>query len=72
MPLPSRKHGVPHNLFVRIGTEPARKLTRLIDLTENAPMPPISPVLLSEARILAAYLIFLGSYFVFALASSRG
>src|SRR5688572_8331207 len=30
-------------------------------------MPPISPVLLSEARTLAAYLIFLGSYFVFAL-----
>src|SRR5688572_21905473 len=30
-------------------------------------MPPISPVLQSDARILAAYLIFLGSYFVFAL-----
>jgi Na+/H+ antiporter NhaD/arsenite permease-like protein len=30
-------------------------------------MPAISPVLLSEARILAAYLIFFGSYFVFAL-----
>jgi Na+/H+ antiporter NhaD/arsenite permease-like protein len=30
-------------------------------------MPPISPVLLSDARILAAYLIFFGSYFVFAL-----
>ena len=30
-------------------------------------MPPINPVLLSEARILAAYLIFFGSYLVFAL-----
>ena len=30
-------------------------------------MPDLSPVLLSEARTLAAYLIFLGSYFVFAL-----
>jgi Na+/H+ antiporter NhaD/arsenite permease-like protein len=30
-------------------------------------MPPIDPVLLSEARTAAAYLIFLGSYFVFAL-----
>jgi hypothetical protein len=30
-------------------------------------MPFINPVLLSEARTLAAYLIFLGSYFVFAL-----
>jgi Na+/H+ antiporter NhaD/arsenite permease-like protein len=30
-------------------------------------MPPIGPLLLSEARILAAYLIFFGSYFVFAL-----
>ena len=30
-------------------------------------MPPINPVLLSDARILAAYLIFFGSYFVFAL-----
>ncbi len=30
-------------------------------------MPPLSPVLMSEARILAAYLIFAGSYFVFAL-----
>jgi Na+/H+ antiporter NhaD/arsenite permease-like protein len=30
-------------------------------------MPQISPVLLSDARILAAYLIFLGSYCVFAL-----
>jgi hypothetical protein len=30
-------------------------------------MPDISPVLLSDARILAAYAIFLGSYFVFAL-----
>ena len=30
-------------------------------------MPPIDPVLLSEARMLAAYLIFFGSYFVFAL-----
>src|SRR5256712_1976266 len=30
-------------------------------------MPPISPALLSDARILAAYLIFLGSYVVFAL-----
>jgi Na+/H+ antiporter NhaD/arsenite permease-like protein len=30
-------------------------------------MPPVDPALLSEARILAAYLIFLGSYFVFAL-----
>src|SRR6266700_5675492 len=27
----------------------------------------VSPVLLSDARILAAYLIFFGSYFVFAL-----
>ena len=30
-------------------------------------MPPFSPGLLSEARILAAYLIFFGSYFAFAL-----
>ena len=30
-------------------------------------MPPINPVLLSDARVLAAYLIFFGSYFVFAL-----
>ena len=30
-------------------------------------MPPLSPVLLSDARMLAAYLIFFGSYFVFAL-----
>src|SRR5262245_60135234 len=30
-------------------------------------MPQLSPVLLSDARILAAYLIFFGSYFVFAL-----
>jgi hypothetical protein len=29
-------------------------------------MPPLSPLLLSDARILAAYLIFFGSYFVFA------
>ena len=30
-------------------------------------MPSLSPIALSEARILAAYLIFAGSYFVFAL-----
>jgi hypothetical protein len=30
-------------------------------------MPELDPVLLSDARILAAYLIFFGSYFVFAL-----
>jgi len=30
-------------------------------------MPDINPVLLSDARVLAAYLIFFGSYFVFAL-----
>jgi Na+/H+ antiporter NhaD/arsenite permease-like protein len=30
-------------------------------------MPPLNPVLLSEARTLIAYLIFFGSYFVFAL-----
>jgi len=30
-------------------------------------MPSISPELLSDARIVAAYLIFLGGYFVFAL-----
>ena len=30
-------------------------------------MPPLAPALLSDARILAAYLIFIGSYFVFAL-----
>jgi Na+/H+ antiporter NhaD/arsenite permease-like protein len=30
-------------------------------------MPHIDPVLLSDARILAAYLIFFGSYIVFAL-----
>jgi Na+/H+ antiporter NhaD/arsenite permease-like protein len=30
-------------------------------------MPVIPPVLLSEPRVLAAYLIFFGSYFVFAL-----
>ncbi|MFZ3212239.1 MAG: anion transporter [Terriglobales bacterium] len=32
----------------------------------------VSPVLLSDARILAAYLIFLGSYFVFALGKFPG
>ncbi|HYT77472.1 MAG TPA: SLC13 family permease [Vicinamibacterales bacterium] len=31
------------------------------------PMPSLSPVLLSDARILAAYIIFIGSYVVFAL-----
>jgi hypothetical protein len=30
-------------------------------------VPPITPAVLSDARILAATLIFLGSYFVFAL-----
>jgi Na+/H+ antiporter NhaD/arsenite permease-like protein len=30
-------------------------------------VPPLSPLLLSDARTLAAYLIFFGSYFVFAL-----
>jgi Na+/H+ antiporter NhaD/arsenite permease-like protein len=30
-------------------------------------MPPISPAALSEAKTLAAWLIFFGSYFVFAL-----
>ena len=30
-------------------------------------MPDIDPVLLSDARILTAYAIFVGSYFVFAL-----
>jgi Na+/H+ antiporter NhaD/arsenite permease-like protein len=35
-------------------------------------MSPIDPVLLSEARVLAAYLIFLGSYFVFALGKFPG
>jgi Na+/H+ antiporter NhaD/arsenite permease-like protein len=34
--------------------------------------PTIDPVLLSEARILAAYLIFFGSYFVFALGKFPG
>jgi Na+/H+ antiporter NhaD/arsenite permease-like protein len=32
----------------------------------------VSPVLLSDARILAAYLIFFGSYFVFALGKFPG
>src|SRR5262245_58880685 len=35
-------------------------------------MPPIAPHLLSDARILAAYLIFFGSYFVFALGKFPG
>jgi Na+/H+ antiporter NhaD/arsenite permease-like protein len=35
-------------------------------------MPPLDPVLLSDARILAAYLIFAGSYFVFALGKFPG
>jgi Na+/H+ antiporter NhaD/arsenite permease-like protein len=35
-------------------------------------MPTLSPVLLSDARILAAYLIFFGSYFVFALGTFPG
>jgi len=35
-------------------------------------MPPLNPALLSEARILAAYLIFIGSYFVFALGKFPG
>jgi Na+/H+ antiporter NhaD/arsenite permease-like protein len=30
-------------------------------------MPPLPPALLSDARVVAAYLIFVGSYFVFAL-----
>ena len=30
-------------------------------------MPPISPVLLSDGRVLAAYLIFSGSYVVFGM-----
>lgn len=30
-------------------------------------MPSFNPALLSDARILAGYLIFFGSYFVFAL-----
>ena len=30
-------------------------------------MPSLDPVLLPDARVLAAYLIFLGSYVVFAL-----
>src|SRR4029450_229188 len=43
-------------------------LTEPIDKTRSpSPMPPINPVLLSDARLLAAYLIFAGSYFVFAL-----
>ena len=33
----------------------------------SSPVPQIDPVLLSDARILAAYAIFAGSYFVFAL-----
>jgi hypothetical protein len=30
-------------------------------------MPPVDPAFLSDARVLAAYLIFARSYFVFAL-----
>jgi len=35
-------------------------------------MPELDPVLLSDARTLAAYLIFFGSYFVFALGKFPG
>src|SRR5437867_12852016 len=35
-------------------------------------MPSLNPVLLSDARILAAYLTFFGSYFVFALGKFPG
>ena len=35
-------------------------------------MPPLSPVLLSDARILAAYIIFVSSYVVFALGKFPG
>ena len=35
-------------------------------------MPAVNPALLSDARILAAYLIFFGSYFVFALGKFPG
>jgi Na+/H+ antiporter NhaD/arsenite permease-like protein len=35
-------------------------------------MPPLDPALLSEARVLAAYLIFFGSYLVFALGTFPG
>ena len=34
---------------------------------DSANMPSLNPLLLSDARILAAYLIFFGSYFVFAV-----
>src|SRR6185295_7068646 len=35
-------------------------------------MPHLDPVLLSDARVVAAYLIFIGSYFVFALGKFPG
>src|SRR5437867_9056171 len=35
-------------------------------------MPALNPVLLSDARILAAYIIFIGSYVVFALGKFPG
>jgi hypothetical protein len=35
-------------------------------------MPGISPMLLSDARVFAAYAILAGSYFVFAIGNSRG
>src|SRR6187399_995909 len=35
-------------------------------------MPDLNPVLLSDARVAAAYVIFLGSYFVFALGKFPG
>src|SRR6185295_8750339 len=35
-------------------------------------MPSIGPVLLSDARVLAAYLVFFGSYVVFALGKFPG
>jgi hypothetical protein len=38
----------------------------------QAGMPQIDPVWLSDARIVAAYAIFIGSYFVFALGKRPG
>jgi hypothetical protein len=35
-------------------------------------MPALNPVLLSDARLLAAYIIFIGSYVVFALGKFPG
>jgi hypothetical protein len=42
------------------------------DIIFSIAMPHLSPVLLSDERIVAAYAVFLEGYFVFALGKSPG